>query len=101
ITDTPYWEYENEPYRLLTLSQSLTNNPNICTTMVYDSLPKTLVNPLSFKRTKSSELDLFFMEQPQGEMNVPIEDPHIKSDKDEKIPLMKAVSRVEKNQNGK
>lgn len=101
ITDTPYWEYENEPYRLLTLSQSLTNNPNICTTMVYDSLPKTLVNPLSFKRTKSSELDLFFMEQPQGEMNVQIEDPHIKSDKDEKIPLMKAVSRVEKNQNGK
>lgn len=96
ITDTPYWEFPNEPYRLLTLSQALTNNPNICTSLVYDSLPKALYNPLSFKKKKSAELDLFFMRQPQEEMNVQIEDSDIKSDRDEKVPLMKPISRVEK-----
>lgn len=96
ITDMPYWEYPGEPYKLLTLSQALTNNPNICTTMVYDSLPKTLVNPLSFTRKKASELDLFFMRQPQEEMNVQIEESSIKSDKDEKVPLMKPISRIGK-----
>ena len=99
ITDTPYWEYENEPYRLLTLSQSLTNNPSICTSMVYDSLPKALYNPMSFKKMKASELDLFFMEQPQGEMNVRIEDANIKSDKEKKVPLMVATSRIDKKSN--
>ena len=96
ILETPYWEYPNEEYRLLTLSQALTYNPNVSTSLVYDSLPKALFNPISFKKKKSAEVDLFFMEQPQGEMNIRIEDPDIKSDKDTKVPLMIPVSRVEK-----
>lgn len=97
ILDTPYWQYENEPYRLLTLSQALTNNPNICTSMVYDSLPKALYNPLSFEKTKSSEIDLFFMEQPQEEMTIKIEDPDIKSEKEQNVPLMRPVSEVKRS----
>ena len=97
ILETPYWEYPNEEYRLLTLSQALTYNPNVSTSLVYDSLPKALFNPISFKKKKSAEVDLFFMEQPQGEMNIRIEDPDIKSDKDTKVPLMIPVSRVEKD----
>lgn len=97
ILDTPYWQYENEPYRLLTLSQALTNNPNICTSMVYDSLPKALYNPLSFEKAKSSEIDLFFMEQPQEEMTIKIEDPDIKSEKEQNVPLMRPVSEVRKS----
>lgn len=96
ILETPYWEYPNEEYRLLTLSQALTYNPNVSTSLVYDSLPKALFNPISFKKKKSAEVDLFFMEQPQGEMNIRIEDPDIKSDKDTKVPLMVPVSRAEK-----
>ena len=96
ILETPYWEYPNEEYRLLTLSQALTYNPNVSTSLVYDSLPKALFNPISFKKKKSAEVDLFFMEQPQGEMNIRIEDPDIKSDKDTRVPLMVPVSRAEK-----
>lgn len=94
ITDTPYWQFESEPYRLLTLSQALTYNPNICTSLVYDSLPKALYNPLSFEKTKSSEIDMFFMEQPQEEMTIKIEDSDIKPEKEEKVQLMKPVNRV-------
>lgn len=97
ILDTPYWQYENEPYRLLTLSQALTNNPNICTSLVYDSLPKALYNPLSFEKRKSSEIDLFFMEQPQEEMTIKIEDPDIKSEKEQNVPLMRPVSEVKRS----
>lgn len=96
ILETPYWEYPNEEYRLLTLSQALTYNPNVSTSLVYDSLPKALFNPISFKKKRSAEVDLFFMEQPQEEMNIRIEDPDIKSDKDAKVPLMVPVSRAEK-----
>ena len=96
ILDTPYWEYPNEEYTLLTLSQALTYNPNVSTSLVYDSLPKALFNPISFKKKRAAEIDLFFMEQPQGEMNIRIEDPDIKSDKDTKVPLMIPVSRAEK-----
>ena len=96
ILETPYWEYPNEEYRLLTLSQALTYNPNVSTSLVYDFSSEALFNPISFKKKKSAEVDLFFMEQPQGEMNIRIEDPDIKSDKDTKVPLMVPVSRAEK-----
>lgn len=74
ILDTPEWEYKNEPYQLLTLKQALSNHPSIVTTLVNENLPKVLIEPLTYRKKKASELDLFFMEQPQQEMSILIED---------------------------
>lgn len=91
ILDTPYWQYANEGYTLLTLTQALTNHPNISTSLEYQKLPKTLYNPISFAKSAPAALDLFFMQRPQDEMDIVIEDPEIKSDNDSAIPLMKRI----------
>lgn len=74
ILETPEWEYKNAPYQLLTLRQALANHPSIVTTLVNENLPKVLIEPLTYRKKKASELDLFFMEQPQQEMSILIED---------------------------
>lgn len=91
ILDTPYWQYANEGYSLLTLTQALTNHPNISTSLEYQKLPKTLYNPISFAKSAPAALDLFFMQRPQDEMDIIIEDPEIKSDNDSAVPLMKRI----------
>lgn len=91
ILDTPYWQYANEGYTLLTLTQALTNHPNISTSLEYQKLPKTLYNPISFAKSAPAALDLFFMQRPQDEMDIVIEDPEIKSDNDSAVPLMKRI----------
>lgn len=61
----PDWEYPNEDYRILTLRGALENNPSVTVTLTYEYISKTLASPLTFKKTKPSYMDLFFMEQPQ------------------------------------
>lgn len=74
ILESPQWQYKNEPYQLLTLRQALANHPSIVTTLVNENLPKVLIEPLTYRKKKASELDLFFMEQPQQEMSILLED---------------------------
>jgi hypothetical protein len=61
----PEWEFKDEPYKLITLSTSLNNNPNIFVAMSAGTLKPQLYNPLTFRKSKSSFMDTFFMEQPQ------------------------------------
>lgn len=65
ILETPIWTNINPPYQLLTLKQSLTNNPRVVTSLSYENISKILYNPLTFRKTKPSFVDLFFMKQPQ------------------------------------
>lgn len=69
ILDTPYWEYENADYNILTLNESLTNNPSITIRLEYSKISKTLFVPSSFKVYKPSNMDLYFMEKPQEFIN--------------------------------
>lgn len=69
VLEMPMWEYQNEPYRLLTLNQALTDNPSITVSLLYQRLSRQLYNPLSFKKTKPSVMDVFFIEQPQKYLN--------------------------------
>lgn len=61
----PEWEYPNESYRILTLRGALENNPSVTVSLTYEYISKTLASPLTFRKTKPSYMDLFFMEQPQ------------------------------------
>lgn len=65
ILDLPHWEYDDAEYALLNLDSALKNNPSITTTLEYQKVSRTLYNPLSFKKTKPSQMDLFFMKKPQ------------------------------------
>ena len=87
ILDKPYWEYEDANYEILTLNESLTKNPSITIRLEYSKISKTLFTPSSFEVTKPSNMDLYFMEQPQEFINnndVITDNPNIIEDDDEK-----------------
>ena len=65
ILEMPHWEYDTEEYALVNLDTALKNHPSITTTLEYQKVAKTLYNPLSFRKTKPSQMDLFFMNTPQ------------------------------------
>ena len=65
ILEMPHWEFDEEEYALVNLDTALKNNPSITTTLEYQKISKTLYNPLSYKKNKPSQMDLFFMNKPQ------------------------------------
>lgn len=65
VLKRPNWNEPGTHYRLLTLNQSLTNNPSIIVSLLYQDTNKVLYNPLSFSKKGPSFFDLFYMEQPQ------------------------------------
>lgn len=68
ILNTPHWEYDETEYALVNLDTALKNHPSITTTLEYQKVSKTLYNPLSYKKNKPSQMDLFFMNKPQDFM---------------------------------
>lgn len=62
------WSDYNPQYTILPLSRALLNNPCITISLQYRNLNKALYNPLSFRKTKASSMDFFFMEKPQNYM---------------------------------
>ena len=65
ILSMPDWSRSNAPYKILTLSTSLTNSPSITANLEHERIGQTLISPLSTKKKKPSVFDLFFMEKPQ------------------------------------
>ena len=65
ILHMPHWEFDEEKYSLINLDTALKNHPSITTTLEYQKVSKTLYNPLSYQKTKASQMDLFFMKKPQ------------------------------------
>lgn len=63
--ELPEWEHDNEEYQILSLDQSLTNNPSVIISLLYKNLKSTLTNPITYAKNESSRMDMFFMVQPQ------------------------------------
>ena len=63
------WSYPGTVYKLVTLNDSLTNNKSVTISLMYQKLGKTLYNPLTFKKSSPSFIDLFFLEKPQKFLN--------------------------------
>lgn len=83
ILDYPDWGVPNAKYSLITLNKALTNNPSITVSLQYQYIKKLLVDPLSYKKTKPSSVDLIFQEQPQIYANIkPENKDYIKSDRE-------------------
>lgn len=62
---TPDWEYKDVPYQIVPLLSALRNNPSITKTLSFQDISRTLVNPITYKKSAPSEMDLFFMDKPQ------------------------------------
>ena len=76
VLEMPDWDYpNNDNYQVLTLRRALETNPSIAISMQFDNIAKTLYNPLSFKKKKPSQLDLFYHVNPQRYINQNIEKP--------------------------
>lgn len=76
ILEMPDWDYpNNNHYRVLTLRRALETNPSIAVSMQFDNIAKTLYNPLSFKKHKPSQLDLFYHVNPQTYIKQDIPEP--------------------------
>lgn len=69
----PQWQYPNEECRLLTLKQSLNNHPSVSVSVSYERISKMLYDPLTFRKTKASYMDMFFMEKPQNYLTKKVE----------------------------
>ena len=89
----PQWEYENEPYKILTLKKSLRDNPSVAVSLMYQHLSHTLYYPLTFQKTAPSFMDVFFMKQPQNFMedNSSLIDTEVKPKK--RNPIMRIHKR--------
>lgn len=61
----PNWDTPNEKYRILTLKQSLMDNPSVTISLLFAYLGRQLSYPLTYKKNKPSFMDLFFARRPQ------------------------------------
>lgn len=62
----PNWDRPNEPYEILTLKQSLMDNPSVTISLLFQYLGRALYYPLTFKKNKPSFMDLFFAKRVQS-----------------------------------
>ena len=92
----PQWQYENEQYKMVTLDERLKNNPSATVSLMYKDIKRLLSNPDTFKKTKASVVDLFFMTQPQNYMALK---PEVSNLVDEKIEeeITEPVTIIETN----
>lgn len=87
----PDWGNFNEPYEVLTLNEALTDHPSVVVSLIYQKLVRSLYNPTTFKKIKSSVYDPFFMHKPLKFMNIDHEvydDPYAKITDGKKNPIM-------------
>lgn len=77
ILERPNWNYQNVPYRILTLNEALNSNPAVTISLSYQKVMKMLYTPLTFKKHGASFMDLFFMDKPQLISKGIIEEPKV------------------------
>lgn len=63
--ELPDWSRPNEPYQILTLSRSLSENRSITVRLQVNKVSKPLGNPKNDQLYEPSITDLYFMEKPQ------------------------------------
>lgn len=66
ILERAKWNEHNPQYQILSLSKALTCNPSVTISLSYQKIGQMLYNPLTFKKSGPSFMDLFFMEKPQN-----------------------------------
>lgn len=61
----PDWSGYDPDYTILTLKKSLSSNPSVVVSLSFQELSRMLYNPLTYRKSKTSFMDLFMMLSPQ------------------------------------
>lgn len=69
MLEKPHWWETNPAYSIITLNESLTNNPSVVISLSYQKIKRLFYNPLTYKKHGPSFMDLFFHENPQRLIN--------------------------------
>ena len=69
LISKPDWSNKNEPCQLITLDQSLSDNPAIAVRLQSTKLKRTLIHPSNRYLSAPSNMDLFTVEKPQEFIN--------------------------------
>lgn len=88
----PEWEYPNATYRMITLNESLKDNPSVCVSLMYKDIKKLLFYPLTFVKSKANPMDLFYMISPQNYMGMEPVESNIVNDKEEIGGMIKPIT---------
>lgn len=67
----PDWGDPNVEYKILTLDKSLIENPSVTISLQYQKILKQIYNPITYRKSKASSLDLFAMVNPQEYITQP------------------------------
>ena len=57
----PDWSGYDPDYTILTLKKSLSSNPSVVVSLSFQELSRMLYNPLTYRKSKTSFMDLFMM----------------------------------------
>lgn len=95
---SPEWEYNDEPCVVMTLKKALSKHPSISVSLSYQSISKQLFSPLTYRKSKPSYMDLFFIEQPQNYLNNKSEIRIADREKYNEKGLQQIISYVEKTE---
>lgn len=68
--EMPDWSRYNEQYEVLTLKEALTHNRSVIVSFKYQDIARALYNPITYKKTKTSCFDPFYMHKPIKFMNI-------------------------------
>jgi hypothetical protein len=68
--EMPDWSRYNEPYEVLTLKEALANNRSVVVSFKYQDIARALHKPMTYKKTKTSCFDPFYMHKPIKYMNI-------------------------------
>lgn len=69
ILELPDWNHENEDCKILTLTESLKNNRSISVRLQSSGTGRTLIHSSNRRLKATSNMDVFYMEQPQHFMS--------------------------------
>ena len=65
ILELPDWTANVPSYQILTLSEALSNNRSIAVRLQYSKIARTLIHSSNRRLKATSNMDVFYMEQPQ------------------------------------
>lgn len=97
----PAWQYENEPYKIQAMSTHLENNPSVTISLSYQDVPRQLYGSKTYKKWACSQMDLFFMKNPQQFLeSVPIAPSEYEKDSVDLFKFMKTTTETLDNNTG-
>ena len=98
ILELPDWTHENEQCQILTLTESLKNNRSISVRLQSSGISRSLIHSSNRRLKATSNMDVYYMEQPQKFIQDEYEKSTYKMDDDKERKVVKPFIFIGKQQ---